>query len=366
MTKAAELAKIGEVLTNSQLGGRRNIIINGAMQVAQRGTSATVGATNNDYATMDRFKIIADNTAGRATMSQSTDSPSGFASSLKLDCSTADTSIAASEQFALATCIEGQDLQQIKKGTSDAEKITLSFYVKGNANATYNVEVADFDNTRHNTQTFSVTTSWNRIVMTFDADTSGALDNDNATSLQINWYFHAGSDYTSGTFTENTWQSRVSANRVKSSNTSFFDSTDRTFFITGVQLEVGSQATPFEHRSFGEELALCQRYYYQSWGFGAWASNIGPGYAGQVLPAPNNSSSQGTCSFPVAMRATPTVTTYDSLGASGTVTQPAIANGIAATAGSISVSGFFGVTKDSGTFTVGTPVIGQFKASIEL
>jgi hypothetical protein len=260
MTKAAELAKMGEVLTNSQIGGRRNIIINGAMQVAQRATSATVGATNNDYATVDRFKIVSVGTAGRATMSQSTDSPSGFASSLKLDCSTADTSIAASEQFALATCIEGQDLQQIKKGKSDAEKITLSFYVKGNANATYNVEVADFDNTRHNTQTFSVTTSWNRIVMTFDADTSGALDNDNATSLQINWYLHAGSDYTSGTFTENTWQSRVSANRVKSSNTSFFDSTDRTFFITGIQLEVGSQATPFEHRSFAEELALCQRY----------------------------------------------------------------------------------------------------------
>ena len=262
MSKAAELAKMGEVLTNSQIGGRRNIIINGAMQVAQRGTSATaLGGTNNDYQTVDRFKIIAVSTAGRVTMSQADSGLNGFKKCLKLQVTTADTSIASGELFGISQAIEGQDLQHLKKGTSDAEKITLSYYVRGNAAANYTVEISDADNTRHITQSFSVTTDWTRVVHTFAADTTGALDNDNATSLQLAWWLHAGSDFNGGTFTENTWASRTNANRVDSNDTSFFDSTDRTFEITGVQLEVGSQATPFEHRSFGEELILCQRYY---------------------------------------------------------------------------------------------------------
>ena len=262
MTKAAELAKMGEVLTNSQIGGRRNIIINGAMQVAQRGTSvSSLGGTNNDYQTVDRFKIIAVSTAGRVTMSQADSGLSGFKKSLKLQVTTADTSIASGELFGISQAIEGQDLQQLKKGTSDAEQVTLSYYVKGNAAANYTVEISDADNTRHNTQSFSVTTDWTRVVHTFAADTTGALDNDNATSFQIAWWLHAGSDFNGGTFTENTWASRTNANRVDSNDTSFFDSTDRTFEITGVQLEVGSTATPFEHRSNGEELLLCQRYY---------------------------------------------------------------------------------------------------------
>ena len=261
MTKAAELAKMGEVLTNSQIGGRRNIIINGAMQVAQRGTSATgLGGTNNDYQTVDRFKLVATGTAGRVTMSQADSGLNGFKKCLKLAVTTADTSIASGELFGISQAIEGQDLQQLKKGTSDAEQITLSYYVKGNATANYTVEIADQDNTRHNTQSFSVTTDWVRKVHTFATDTTGALDNDNAASLQIAWFLHAGSDFNGGTFTENTWASRTNANRVDSNDTSFFDSTDRTFEITGVQLEVGSQATPFEHRSFGEELQLCRRY----------------------------------------------------------------------------------------------------------
>ena len=262
MTKAAELAKMGEVLTNSQIGGRRNIIINGAMQIAQRGTSvSSLGGTNNDYQTVDRFKIIAVSTAGRVTMSQADSGLSGFKKSLKLQVTTADTSIASGELFGISQAIEGQDLQQLKKGTSDAEQVTLSYYVKGNAAANYTVEISDADNTRHNTQSFSVTTDWTRVVHTFAADTTGALDNDNATSFQIAWWLHAGSDFNGGTFTENTWASRTNANRVDSNDTSFFDSTDRTFEITGVQLEVGSTATPFEHRSFGEELKLCQRYF---------------------------------------------------------------------------------------------------------
>ena len=145
MSKAAELAKMGEVLTNSQIGGRRNIVINGAMQVAQRSTSETgVGANSSgEYNTIDRYKLFGSGSAGRLTMSQVADVHDGFANALKLDCTTADTSIAAGEFLILSTRLEGQDLQQLKKGTSEAEAVTISFYVKGNANATYALELYD-------------------------------------------------------------------------------------------------------------------------------------------------------------------------------------------------------------------------------
>ena len=157
--------------------------------------------------------------------------------------------------------IEGQDLQQLKKGASDAEKVTVSFYVKGDANATYVCELLDVDNSRSNTQAFNVTSSWNRISLTFAGDTTGSLDDDNARSLDLIIWLHAGSNFTSGTFASNTWGSTTNANRYAGSRTSFFDSTDRTFFITGVQMELGEQATPFEHRSFADDLVRCQRYH---------------------------------------------------------------------------------------------------------
>jgi hypothetical protein len=262
MTKAAELAKMGEVLTNSQIGGRRNLLFNGAMNVAQRSTSLTSqGAYPGGYLTVDRWKFVTNNSAGRFTVTQEaiTDLP-GFLNCTKLDCTTADTSIASGEYLLFSQYLEGQDLQQIKKGTSEAEKITLSFYVKGNASATYTAEIEDSDNSRYNSQEFSVTTSWNRVVLTYNADTTGAFDDDNAASLRLNLWIHSGSDFSSGTHTSNAWHT-TATQRFGDNSNSFYSSTDNTFFITGVQLEVGSQATPFEHRSYGEELQLCQRYF---------------------------------------------------------------------------------------------------------
>ena len=318
MTKAAELAKMGEVLTNSQIGGRRNIVINGAMQVAQRGTSQTA-ISSGGYYTLDRFKISNGNSAGRFTMTQTADGPSGFANCMKLDCTTADTSIAAGEYLFIEHKFEGQDLQQIKKGTSDAEKITVSFYVKGNANATYVCELEDQDNTRINTQAFNVTTSWTRVVLTFAADTTGAFDDDNALSLQINIWLHAGSTYSGGTFSSNTWASTTNANRYAGSRTSFFDSTDRTFFITGLQMEVGEQATPFEHRSFGEELQLCQRYYSEV-SVGYYAGN-GSGTTkiatGMPLPTPLRAAPSSIAGLDVHRSGNQTATcTIDSISLS--------------------------------------------------
>ncbi len=261
MTKAAELAKMGEVLTNSQIGGRRNIVINGAMQVAQRATSVTgLGDGDEGYVVQDRWRHTVAAGAGRYTATQTaiTDLP-GFANCFKMACTTADTSIAATERFMFVQRIEGQDLQQLKKGTSDAEKVTVSFYVKGHDSATYVCALYDVDNDRFVGATFPVTTSWARQTITFPADTTGALGDDTTNDLELRFILHAGSNFTSGTLAT-AWESATAANFAVGIN-SIFESTSATFFLTGVQLEVGSQATPFEHRSFGEELMLCQRYY---------------------------------------------------------------------------------------------------------
>ena len=233
----------------------RNLIINGDMRIAQRGTSST----SSGFQTVDRFAYDRNGT-GAATQSQVADAPEGFKYSLKIDCTTAETSPAANVYNLISQKFEGQNLQHIKKGTSNAQPLTASFYVKGNAAATYTCELRDQDNTRFNSQTFNVTTSWSRVTLTFAPDTTGAFDSDNNLSLYLFFWLSAGSDFSGGTFSSNTWHT-TNANRIGDGQTNFFDSTDRTFFLTGVQLEVGSVATDFEHRSFAQELALCKRYF---------------------------------------------------------------------------------------------------------
>ena len=321
MSKAAELAKSGDTLTN-QPSGRKNVVINGAMQISQRSTSETGLGAASGYFTLDRFTPRTTLSAGRFTMSQASDGPSGFANCLKMDCTTADTSIAAGEFLFISTRFEGQDVQQFKKGTSDAESITVSFYVKGDQAATYVCELKDTDNDRINTQAFAVTTSWNRIILTFPGDTTGVLADDNAQSFQINWWLHGGSTYTGGTFASNTWASETNANRYAGSRTSFYDSTDREFFLTGVQMEIGSQATNFEHRSVGEELALCSRYY---------QGTIGSGYFGVGRTANSSIMIQVPLthemrSAPTASLSATTVTFAEPNAANFNVTSASIAN----------------------------------------
>jgi len=275
MSKAAELANLIGNINAGGGGVNRNLIINGAMNVAQRSTSvADLGDTNKTaaYLTIDRMYMNTGNTTGRMTMSQDSSAPEGFANSLKLDCTTADTSIASNEAVFLQTNFEGQNVQVLKKGTSSAVPVTVSFYVKGNASATYVCEVYDYDNARQISQTFNVTTDWTRVELTFVGDTSGTLDDDNGLSFAVNIWLHAGSNFTSGTLST-TWTSVTQANRAVGIS-SILDSTDRTFFITGWQMEVGQNATEFEHISnFGEELARCQRYF-QKGGFSRrWTSN---------------------------------------------------------------------------------------------
>ena len=298
MSKAAELANLIGNINAGGGGVNKNFIINGAMNVAQRGTSHTgLGGSTGAVYTLDRFCTFDSATAGRATVTQDSSAPSGFANSLKVACTTADTSIAAGEQFLLQQRIEGQNLQAFAKGTSDAKPFAVSFYVKGNASATYICELHDQDNGRQCSKTFNVTTDWTRIELTFPADTTGAFDDDNARSLNFNIALHAGSTYTSGTLNSSAFASTTNANRYVGGS-SFFDSTDRTFFITGVQVEVGQNPTEFEHEPFDRTLTKCHRYYYKTssvthFNVGRLDSGSGVGYSWRA--------------HPVTMRAVPTM-----------------------------------------------------------
>jgi len=264
MSKAAELANLIGNINAGGGGVNRNVIINGAMNVAQRGTSSTGLGASSGYFVCDRWRFSkgGDASAGRFTMTQDSSAPEGFANSMKLACTTTDTSIAADEFLFIGQRIEGQNMQTFAKGTSSAKPFAVSFYVKGNASATYVCELADQDNGRQISKTFNVTTDWTRVELNFPADTTGALDDDNAKSFELFFILHSGSNYTSGTINSSSWASSTDANRVGSGTTSFFDSTDRTFFLTGVQLEVGQNPTEFEHEPFDTTLQKCQRYYY--------------------------------------------------------------------------------------------------------
>ena len=258
MTKAAELAKMGEVLTNSQIGGRRNIIINGAMQVAQRGTSFTLENASAKYP-VDRFFVQdVNSSSGEATVSQSTTAPTDFKNSLKIDVTTADTSLAAGDQYKIEYRIEGQDISHLNFGTSSAQTVTLSFYIRSNKTGNTSVALLNNDNDRAYVATFTIDSAntFERKEITIAGDQSGTWLDTNGIGLRLRWGSFGSTFQTSSV---NQWQ----ANQVMSTNSSpinFFDSTDNELYLTGVQLEVGT-ATPFEHRSFGEELALCQRYF---------------------------------------------------------------------------------------------------------
>ena len=303
MSKAAELANLIGNINAGGGGVNRNLVINGAMNVAQRGTSSTGLGASGGYFTVDRAYLSAANTAGRLTMTQDGSGPSGFANSLKLACTTADTSIAANELVMLQHNFEGQNLQTLNKGTSSAVPVSVSFYVKGNASATYVCELYDYDNTRQISQTFNVTTDWTRVELTFVADTTGALDDDNALSFALNIVLHAGSNFTSGTLST-TWTSVTSANRHVGIS-SFFDSTDRTFFLTGLQMEVGQNPTEFEHKPYVQHLLDCQRYTFV---VDATDDNEGSGDRSLGLGTYYNDTSVIVyIHTPVEMRATPSL-----------------------------------------------------------
>jgi len=242
----------------------RNLIINGDMSVAQRGTSFT-GLTGTSY-TLDRWRWTGytDGSVGTFTVTQDTTVPTGqgFAKSLKADCTTAQASPTGSNSLVLKTRFEGQNLQYLKKGTSSAESLTLSFWVRSNKTGTYVAELEDNDNTRHiaKTYTISAADTWEKKTITFDGDTTGAFTNDNNLSLTLGFYLVVGPDLASGT-QATSWASLVAANRAADQTVNIADSTSNEWYITGVQLEVGTTASDFEFLPYDVNLQRCYRYY---------------------------------------------------------------------------------------------------------
>ena len=245
--------------------GFRNLIINGAMQVQQRGGSASGLGTVTAYYTADRWQTNLGS-VGTWTQTIENDAPtgSGFRKSLKMLCTTANASLGAGAEGQIWQKFEGQNLQSIKKGTASAEQVTLSFWVKSNVTGTRIVELYDGDNTRQCSKSYTVDASgtWEKKVITFPADTTGAFDNDNALSLYCLFWLAAGTNFTSGTL-GTTWSSATSANRAVG-QTNVAAATNNYWQITGVQMEVGPVATAHEFRPYGVELVQCQRYYWRA------------------------------------------------------------------------------------------------------
>tara|TARA_B100001057_G_scaffold203448_1_gene204158 strand:- start:244 stop:1269 length:1026 start_codon:yes stop_codon:yes gene_type:complete len=247
-------------IANEVFQANKNLIINGAMEIDQRGA---VTGLQDDYGGVDRF-AFKGNTAARATVSKHFTSnvpEHGLSSSLEIDVTTADTSIASTDYHYLGYKFEGRDLQHIKKGTSSAESLTLQFWVKSPKTGTHVVQLFDQDNTRHISKSYTVSSAntWEKKILTFAGDTTGAITNDNNYSIQIYWWLLAGSDYTSGTLATS-WASFTAANAAVG-QVNVLDSTSNNFYLTGVQLEIGDVATPFEHEDTTTTLTKCRRYY---------------------------------------------------------------------------------------------------------
>jgi len=298
MSKAAELANLIGNINAGGGGVNRNLIINGAMNVSQRATSFADPA--NDTYTLDRF-IARKSNDGAVTITQDSSGPSGFANSLKVDVTTADTNLGTSQFNILQYKVEAQDCQRLAFGTSDAKNFTLSFYVKSNKTGTYSVNISQSDNSSKQaslTYTINSADTWERKSLTFTGDTSGVINDDNGTGLSIYWWLAVGTLYTSGGSTSASFQTFANANHAAGHAVNLLDSTDNNWYITGVQLEVGQNETVFEHEPIEKTLLKCKRYFfakntsYEPLGAGVWYG------AGNVL---------ADYTFEVEMRAAPTM-----------------------------------------------------------
>jgi len=254
--------------------GRRNLVINGAIQVSQRYGTAATQATNSAYSGPDRWRFFV-NGGGAYTVTQDSghQADTGHDKALKIAVTTADTSIAAGDYYTFLTRLESNSLQHLQYGTSSAKSLTLSFWVRATKTGTqavfFSKQGTGTDYNHIKEYTINASNTWEHKTITIPGLTASTMANDNSTYLQFGFMLKYGSNFQG---TKDTWTTNghfTTANAVNN-----MDSTSNTFYVTGVQLEVGDTATDFEHRSYGEELALCQRYFQKTSTAGAAYANI--------------------------------------------------------------------------------------------
>ena len=250
----------GSGVNYGQIGGRRNMVYNGDMAIAQRGTTVACGAGANAYGP-DRWQG-SGNCAGAFNMIQQAETPDGFANSLQIDVSTPDTDLAVGDYVILQQKFEGFDLQGLNKGDAQARPVTLSFWVRSSETGVHIAELQDRDNSRWCSQsyTIAVADTWEYQTLTYPADTTGALDNNSDASMDITFWLLAGDTYSGGGSLGTTWHTTANTRAVGQVNV--FDSDSNNLYITGVQLELGDTATAFEYETPPENLIRCNRYYY--------------------------------------------------------------------------------------------------------
>jgi hypothetical protein len=292
--------------------GMKNIIINGDMSIAQRGTSqASAGSTDGSYQTIDRFAFARLN-LGAFTWSQDTDVPTGqgFATSMKFDCTTADASPSAGDYAFVPQYVEAQNCQYLKFGTSNATSLTLSFWVKSNKTGTYCFDIRSLDSARLISKTYTILSAdtWEKKTITYDGDTVGTIDNDNGRGLQCTFWLGAGTDWTSGTLATS-WQTYNAADRAVG-QVNLADSTANEWYITGVQLEAGTTASDFEFLPHDVNLQRCQRYCYAYANYGAGNVAGNRGYSAQYV-----AGSIVHIFYPTTFRAIPTISYGEGGGA---------------------------------------------------
>ena len=303
-------------INGAQIGGRRNIIINGAMNVAQRGTSST----SDGYQTVDRFRPDSggeDETPEQRQANLGTGDTGpyeeGFRKAFKITNGNQTSGAGAADYIQIEHRIEAQDLATSGWNyTSSSSFITLSFWVKSSVSQKFQITVKAYDGTSQSfqfeTPTLSANT-WTKVVKTIPGNSNLTINNDNGVGLSIFWFPYIGTDYTDAGNTLDGWQASSGSTYGVVDDTSWYTTNDATFEITGVQLEVGSQATPFEHISYAENKRLCMRYFEKiDNGYNTGDNNyyyFGPGY----FEADNNL--RGMITYKEQKRATPTITFSD-------------------------------------------------------
>ena len=346
----------------------KNIIINGAMQVAQRGTSSA----SSGYQTVDRFRHSGTGWDAALTQAQgdvasgTTPYTQGFRKTFKLTNGNQSSGAGAGDQLSMSYIIEDQDLATSGWNyLSETSYVTLSFWFKSSVNQTFYVVLESKDGTSRQ-YSFAITPTgadtWTKVTHTIKGNSGLQFSNDNGEGIEIYFLLFYGTNQTTSGHTLNTWKTTSASDQAPDMTSTWFTTNSATFEITGVQLEVSDHATDFEHRSFGQELALCQRYYYVS-GTPSGGGGLFMYDSGQT------SASYGSLRFTQTMRATPTVVLRDNNGnTDGKATQHGAAHNIAATAADINTNGFSKVNKSSGSWSTGAgnPIICGCTADAEL